>query len=100
MIGRGHSLAVLAVDPSSHRSGGSILGDKTRMNRLSAEPRAYVRPSPSAGVLGGVGRYTEDAALLCECAGYDRVLIETVGVGQSEVLLLWLLLLWLSLPGR
>ena len=67
LIEREHKLAVLAVDPSSYRSGGSIMGDKTRMSRLAAEPRAFVRPSPSGGVLGGVARYTEDAALLCEC---------------------------------
>ena len=85
LVSRGHKLAVLAVDPSSHLSGGSILGDKTRMPRLSAEPRAYVRPSPSRGALGGVGRRTADAIALCECAGFDRVIVETVGVGQSEV---------------
>ena len=82
---RGHRIAVLAVDPSSHRSGGSILGDKTRMPRLSSDARAFIRPSPAQGVLGGVARHTEDVALLCESAGYDRVIVETVGVGQSEV---------------
>ena len=82
---RGHRLAVLAVDPSSQRSGGSILGDKTRMTKLSADRRAYVRATPSKCTLGGVSRHTEDAILLCECAGYDRIIVETVGVGQSEV---------------
>ena len=85
LIGRGHKLAALAVDPSSHISGGSILGDKTRMPKLSANRSAYIRPSPSRGELGGVARRTEDAILLCECAGYDRIIVETVGVGQSEV---------------
>ena len=82
---RGRKLAVLAVDPSSQLSGGSILGDKTRMNSLSSHPSAYIRPSPSRGVLGGVARQTEDCVALCESAGYDNILIETVGVGQSEV---------------
>jgi LAO/AO transport system kinase len=77
-------VAVLAVDPSSGVSGGSILGDKTRMPRLSAEPSAYIRPSPAAGTLGGVARKTRESMLVCEAAGYDVVLIETVGVGQSE----------------
>ena len=85
-LNRGHQLAVLAVDPSSQRSGGSIMGDKTRMQKLAADRRAYIRPSPSQGTLGGVARRTEDAVLLCESAGYDRVIVETVGVGQSEVL--------------
>lgn len=80
----GHRVAVLAVDPSSSRSGGSILGDKTRMERLARDPAAYVRPSPTAGTLGGVATRTREALLLCEAAGYDVVLIETVGVGQSE----------------
>ena len=80
----GKSVAVLAVDPSSARSGGSILGDKTRMDRLSREPRAFIRPSPSQSQLGGVARRTREAIALCEAAGYDIVLIETVGVGQSE----------------
>ena len=75
---------MLAVDPSSARSGGSILGDKTRMPRLSAAPEAFIRPSPSAGSLGGVARRTREAMLVCEAAGYDVVLVETVGVGQSE----------------
>jgi LAO/AO transport system kinase len=81
---RGHRVAVLAVDPSSTVSGGSILGDKTRMERLSASERAYIRPSPSGGTLGGVAEKTREAMLVCEAAGYDVVLVETVGVGQSE----------------
>lgn len=85
LMGLGHRLAVLSIDPSSHLSGGSILGDKTRMLELSRSPQAYVRPSPSRCVLGGVGSNTFDAILLCESAGYDLVFIETVGVGQSEV---------------
>src|SRR5207249_3004905 len=75
---------VLAVDPSSALSGGSILGDKTRMPRLAAAPEAFIRPSPAAGSLGGVTRRTREALLVCEAAGYDAVLVETVGVGQSE----------------
>lgn len=78
-------LAVLCIDPSSHVTGGSILGDKTRMSNLSYHPRAYVRPSPSSGTLGGLGAYTFDAVSLCELAGYNMTVIETVGVGQSEV---------------
>jgi LAO/AO transport system kinase len=78
-------VAVLAVDPSSSRGGGSILGDKTRMNELSRQPNAYVRPSPTRGALGGVAQHTNDVALLCEGAGYDVVIVETVGLGQSEV---------------
>lgn len=78
-------IAVLAIDPSSHVTGGSILGDKTRMTQLSHHPNAYVRPSPSSGVLGGLGAYTYDAATLCEFANYDLTIIETVGVGQSEI---------------
>jgi LAO/AO transport system kinase len=85
LVDHGHRLAVLAVDPSSSRSGGSILGDKTRMERLSRRPEAYIRPSPSGGTLGGVARRTREALLLCEAAGYDVVLVETVGVGQSEI---------------
>jgi LAO/AO transport system kinase len=81
---RGHRLAVLAIDPSSERSGGSILGDKTRMERISTDPRVFIRPSPSAGSLGGVARKTRETVVLCEAAGFDVVLIETVGVGQSE----------------
>ena len=84
LIGRGKRVAVLAVDPSSALSGGSILGDKTRMPRLAAAPEAFIRPSPSAGSLGGVARRTREALLVCEAAGYDVVLVETVGVGQSE----------------
>ncbi|RMG70991.1 MAG: methylmalonyl Co-A mutase-associated GTPase MeaB [Bacteroidetes bacterium] len=81
----GHKVAVLAVDPSSQLSRGSILGDKTRMERLSHDPNAYVRPSPTGGSLGGVARKTRETLLLCEAAGFDVILIETVGVGQSEV---------------
>jgi LAO/AO transport system kinase len=83
-IGRGHRLAVLAVDPSSPISGGSILGDKTRMAELSRADAAFIRPSPTAGRLGGVARRTAEAVRLCEAAGYDRVIVETVGLGQSE----------------
>lgn len=85
LTGLGKKVAVLAVDPSSTRSGGSILGDKTRMSRLAADENAYIRPSPSAGSLGGVARRTREAMLVCEAAGFDVVLVETVGVGQSEV---------------
>lgn len=85
LTGLGHRVAVLAVDPSSTRSGGSILGDKTRMGRLAVDPRAFVRPSPSGGLLGGVARATREAMILVEAAGHDVVLVETVGVGQSEV---------------
>jgi LAO/AO transport system kinase len=85
LIGRGKRVAVLAVDPSSARYGGSILGDKTRMPRLAVAPEAFIRPSPSAGSLGGVARRTREAVLVCEAAGHDVVLVETVGVGQSEV---------------
>lgn len=84
LIGKGHKVAVLAVDPSSARTGGSILGDKTRMARLSAENDAFIRPSPSSGTLGGVAAKTREAMLLCEAAGFDVVLVETVGIGQSE----------------
>ena len=84
LIGRGHKVAVLAVDPSSARTGGSILGDKTRMARLAASERAYIRPSPASGTLGGVAAKTREAMLLCEAAGFDVVLVETVGIGQSE----------------
>jgi LAO/AO transport system kinase len=80
----GHSVAVLAVDPSSTRSGGSILADKTRMARLAADTRAFIRPSPAAGTLGGVAARTRETMLLCEAAGYDVILVETVGTGQSE----------------
>jgi LAO/AO transport system kinase len=81
---RGHRVAVLAVDPSSSRTGGSILGDKTRMARLAADPAAFVRPSPTSGTLGGVAARTRETMLLCEAAGFDVILVETVGVGQSE----------------
>ncbi|EKD39392.1 MAG: hypothetical protein ACD_75C00425G0006 [uncultured bacterium] len=80
----GHRVAVLAIDPSSSRSGGSILGDKTRMEKLAVDKNAFIRPSPSGGTLGGVGRKTRESMLVCEAAGYDVVIIETVGVGQSE----------------
>ena len=81
----GKKLAVLAIDPSSQRSGGSILGDKTRMEELSADPNAYIRPSASRDTLGGVAHKTRETMLLCEAAGFDIIFIETVGVGQSEV---------------
>jgi LAO/AO transport system kinase len=84
LIGLGHRVAVLTVDPSSKLSGGSILGDKTRMEKLSVHPQAYVRPSPSSGTLGGVAEKTRESMLVCEAAGYDVVIVETVGVGQSE----------------
>jgi LAO/AO transport system kinase len=84
LIDRGHRVAVLAVDPSSSISGGSILGDKTRMERLSMDERAYIRPSPAAGNLGGVAEKTRETLLVCEAAGHDIVVVETVGVGQSE----------------
>lgn len=84
LVGKGHKLAVLAVDPSSARSGGSILADKTRMERLSAEENAFIRPSPSGGTLGGVAGRTRETMAVCEAAGYDVIIIETVGVGQSE----------------
>ncbi|MCF3101585.1 methylmalonyl Co-A mutase-associated GTPase MeaB [Streptomyces roseoverticillatus] len=84
LTGFGHRVAVLAVDPSSSRTGGSILGDKTRMERLAVDPAAFVRPSPTAGTLGGVARATRETIVVMEAAGYDVVLVETVGVGQSE----------------
>jgi LAO/AO transport system kinase len=84
LIGKGHRVAVLTIDPSSTVSGGSILGDKTRMQKLSVEEHAYIRPSPSSGTLGGVAEKTREAMLVCEAAGYDIVIVETVGVGQSE----------------
>ncbi|MBI1219765.1 MAG: methylmalonyl Co-A mutase-associated GTPase MeaB [Rhodobacteraceae bacterium] len=86
LTGQGLRVAVLAVDPSSARSGGSILGDKTRMEHLSRDPRAFIRPSPSQAQMGGVARRTREAVALCEAAGFDVVLIETVGVGQSETM--------------
>jgi LAO/AO transport system kinase len=85
LVERGHSLAVLAIDPTSPLSGGSLLGDKTRMVRLSQHPRAFVRPSPSRGVAGGVAPRTREALYVCEAAGFDVVIVETVGVGQSEI---------------
>lgn len=85
MIGRGHRVAVIPVDPSSHISGGSILGDKTRMDELSKSRDAYVRASPTRGVLGGIAEHTSDVISLCECAGFDFVIVESVGLGQSEI---------------
>ena len=85
LIGLGHRVAVLAVDPSSTRTGGSILGDKTRMARLAVHPDAYIRPSPTSGTLGGVAKATRETIVLLEAAGFDIILVETVGVGQSEV---------------
>lgn len=84
LTAKGYKVAVLAVDPSSTRTGGSILGDKTRMARLAVDPNAYIRPSPSSGTLGGVAAKTRETMLLCEAAGFDAILVETVGVGQSE----------------
>lgn len=84
VLKKGGKLAVLAIDPSSERSKGSILGDKTRMEKLSVHPDAFIRPSPSAGSLGGVARKTRETIILCEAAGYDKIFVETVGVGQSE----------------
>ena len=84
LVAAGHKVAVLAVDPTSTRSGGSILGDKTRMNRLAQSPNAFIRPSPTSGTLGGVARKTRETLALCEAAGFDVVIVETVGVGQSE----------------
>ena len=84
LVNRGHRVAVLAVDPSSKRSGGSVLADKTRMEKLAVEPRAFIRPSPSGGTLGGVARKTRETMILCEAAGFDVIIVETVGVGQSE----------------
>ena len=84
LIGQGHRVAVLTIDPSSSVSGGSILGDKTRMEHLSVHEKAYIRPSPSSGTLGGVAEKTRESMLVCEAAGYDVVIVETVGVGQSE----------------
>ncbi|CCG09052.1 methylmalonyl Co-A mutase-associated GTPase MeaB [Pararhodospirillum photometricum] len=101
LTARGHRVAVLAVDPSSSRSGGSILGDKTRMERLSVDPNAFIRPSPSGGRLGGVGRATRETMIVVEAAGYDVVLVETVGTGQSETLVADMVdfFLVLMLPG-
>jgi LAO/AO transport system kinase len=99
LTGRGHKVAVLAVDPSSRRSGGSILGDKTRMESLARDRHAFIRPSPAGGTLGGVARRTREAMLLCEAAGFDVVLVETVGVGQSETAVADLVDLFLLLLG-
>lgn len=101
IIERGHRLGVIAVDPSSTRSGGSILGDKTRMNRLANDPRAFIRPSPTAGTLGGVAARTREAIRILEASGHDVILIETVGVGQSEVAVGHMcdLFMLLALPG-
>ena len=101
IIDAGHRVAVLAIDPSSELSGGSILGDKTRMNTLSVHPKAFVRPSPNAGTPGGVHRKTRETMILCEAAGYDIILVETVGVGQSETLVSNMVdsMLVLMLPG-
>ena len=85
LCSEGHKVAVLAIDPSSSRSRGSILGDKTRMEQLSKNPNAFIRPSPSGGTLGGVARKTRETILLCEAAGFDVIIIETIGVGQSEI---------------
>jgi len=85
LTAQGHKVAVLAVDPTSSRTGGSILGDKTRMARLSQDDNAFIRPSPTGGTLGGVARATREAILVCEAAGFDVILVETVGVGQSEI---------------
>ncbi len=84
LVKKGHRVAVLAVDPSSKRSGGSVLADKTRMEKLSVEEKAFIRPSPSGGTLGGVARKTRETMIICEAAGFDVVIVETVGVGQSE----------------
>jgi LAO/AO transport system kinase len=101
LIAAGHKVAVLAVDPSSTRTGGSIMGDKTRMGRLAVDPNAYIRPSPTGGTLGGVAQMTRETMLLCEAAGYDVVLVETVGVWQSETVVAGMvdLFLALMLPG-
>ena len=97
----GHKIAVLAVDPTSSRSGGSILGDKTRMNRLAVDANAYIRPSPTSGTLGGVTRKTRETMALCEAAGFDIIIVETVGVGQSETAVADMVdfFLVLALPG-
>jgi LAO/AO transport system kinase len=101
LVENGHKLGVLTIDPTSARSGGSILGDKTRMDRLSREPRAFIRPSPAGENLGGVARRTRETVLLCEAAGFDIILVETVGVGQSEIALRSMVdfFLLLLLPG-
>jgi LAO/AO transport system kinase len=84
LVKKGHRVAVLAVDPSSKRSGGSVLADKTRMEKLAIEGNAFIRPSPSGGTLGGVARKTRETMIVCEAAGFDIMIVETVGVGQSE----------------
>jgi LAO/AO transport system kinase len=101
LVEKGHRLGVLTIDPTSARSGGSILGDKTRMDRLSRDPRAFIRPSPAGQNLGGVARRTRETMLLCEAAGFDTILVETVGVGQSEITLRSMVdfFLLLLLPG-
>lgn len=101
LIEAGHKVAVLVIDPTSARTGGSILGDKTRMNKLSAAEDAFIRPSPSGGVLGGVARKTREAMMLCEAAGFDVIIVESVGVGQSEAELAELVdsLMLLMVPG-
>ncbi len=101
LVDHGHKVAVLAIDPSSKRSGGSILGDKTRMERLSQEPLAFIRPSPSGDNLGGVARRTRETMLLCEAAGFDTIIVETMGVGQAEIALRSMVdfFLLLQLPG-
>jgi len=101
LTGRGRTVAVLTIDPSSALSGGSILGDKTRMEKLSRDPHAFIRPSPTGGNLGGVARRTRETMLLCEAAGFDTVLVESVGVGQSEIALRSMVdfVLLLLLPG-
>lgn len=101
LIKDGKTVAVLAVDPTSERTGGSILGDKTRMNSLSVNPSAFIRPSPTSGVLGGVNRLTRESILICEAAGFDTILVETVGVGQSETVVASMVdfFLVLMLPG-
>lgn len=101
LVASGHKVAVLAVDPSSRVSGGSILGDKTRMEELSRHPAAFIRPSPTGGTLGGVARRTREAMLICESAGFDVVIVETVGVGQSETAVAEMvdIFLLLLLPG-
>ncbi len=101
LTGRGHKVAVLAVDPSSTKTGGSILGDKTRMGKLATDDNAYIRPSPASGTLGGVAANTQEAMALCEAAGFDVVLVETVGIGQSETAVAYMVdfFLLLLLPG-
>jgi len=86
LIKKGHNLGVLAVDPSSQKSGGSVMGDKTRMEKLSVQDQAFIRPSPSGGTLGGVARKTRETMIVCEAAGFDVIMVETMGVGQSEIM--------------